>query len=153
MWCDLLSRGRLWLFAIRCLSDISLAICPSTTAGPSLSRCSATVQPLSGHSQPPFGCCSTNCRQSRPLSANGRCHSAAVPPIAATVGHCSAIIRPLTLGLFQPIAATIRLLSDYYSAATWPLSGRHLAAVRLPLFGQSPLFGHHSLLSICVHRL
>ena len=112
--CYPMAIRRLSVRSIDCRSSPSMAICPSTTVGPSL-----------GHSPRPF---------SRPLSANRRHHSAAVPPIAATLDLCWPIATTIRLLFGHHSAATIRL----FSAATRPLFGHHFSrysAITRPLFG------------------
>ena len=131
--CDLLSRGRLWPFAIRWLSDVCLSgrsIVGRLHPWPSVRRQllghrSATRR---GHS---LGLC-------RPIAATIRLLFHQSPPLSTSVGQspprfgcCSATIPPPRFGCSQlPLGRYSATTSAAVRLSLQPLFGYHLAAVR-----------------------
>ena len=74
-----------------------------------------------GQSPPPFGCCSTNRRHSRPLLANRHHDSAAVrPPFRR---HDSAVLSCHSAAVRPPLQPLFGYHFSRCLATTWPLSG------------------------------
>ena len=127
--CDLLSRGRLWPFAIRWLSDVCLSgrsIVGRLHPWPSVRR--QLLGHRRGHS---LGLC-------RPIAATIRLLFHQSPPLSTSVGQspprfgcCSATIPPPRFGCSQlPLGRCSATTSAAIRLSLQPLFGYHWAAVR-----------------------